>query len=157
MCSSFGCWELSQVIFLKLAEKERTEQTHKMTTIFTQNCPRLSFLSEWMCSALIMSKITWLDSQQPKTRAHVEHLFGWYCSRLMHDKSKFYLQQKMMPKTYLKILTVYWVISYSLQQKYHFRSYTIRLLLHTITKRGQNDIRDMCNYSKARLDTTPKS
>ena len=37
----FGCWELSH------AEKERTackaEQIHKMTTIFTQNGPRLSF------------------------------------------------------------------------------------------------------------------
>ena len=94
----------------------------------------------------------------------------------MHDKAEnytknpiFYLQQKYISLPYSAqtrfkhcnlieiILTVYCVISYSLHQKYHFRSYTIRLLLHTITKRGQNDIRDMCNYSKARLDTTPKS
>ena len=49
MCSSFGCWELSQVIFLKLAEKERTEQTHKMTTIFTQKRQPRTILSEKSC------------------------------------------------------------------------------------------------------------
>ena len=42
----FGCWELSHVIFSQ-AEKKRTacqaEQFQKMTTIFTQNGPRLSF------------------------------------------------------------------------------------------------------------------
>ena len=48
---------------------------------------------------------------------------------------------------------LYHVISYPLQHTYHFS------VLHyqttaSITKRGQNDIRDMCNYSKARL---PKS
>ena len=71
-------------------EKERTacraDQIHKMTTIFTQNGPRLSF---WMKSVshfvnllsftssyfiLSLRKITWLNSQQPKTRGHVEHL-----------------------------------------------------------------------------------
>ena len=42
----FGFWELSHVIFSQ-AMKERTackaEEIHKMTIIFTQNGPRLSF------------------------------------------------------------------------------------------------------------------
>ena len=54
-----------------------------MTTIFTQNGPRLSFWVKivvilWICSAssffLSWRKITWINSQKPKTRGHVEHL-----------------------------------------------------------------------------------
>ena len=56
--------------------------------IFTQNGPRLSLRVKivvimWIFSTLqavlsfflSMRKITWLKSQQPKTRGHVEHLY----------------------------------------------------------------------------------
>ena len=72
------------------AKKERATykavQIHKMTTIFVQNDPRLSFWVKKKChfvdmpnfasSSFFLSvrKITWLNSQQPKTRAHVEDL-----------------------------------------------------------------------------------
>ena len=63
----------------------KAEQILKMTTIFTQNGPRLSFCENCvhflnlLCftrSSFFVSlrKITWLNSQQPKTRGHVEHL-----------------------------------------------------------------------------------
>ena len=70
------------------AEKEiacKAEQIHKMTTIFTQN-DNLGLLSEnsfyfvnlhsFASSYLFlnMRKITWLNSQQSKTRGQVEHL-----------------------------------------------------------------------------------
>ena len=88
MSSSF--WLLGVTDFSQ-AEKERTagkpEQIHKMTTIFTQNGPGLSFWAKivvilWSCSALqaasslflSLRKITLLNTQQPKTRGHVEHI-----------------------------------------------------------------------------------
>jgi hypothetical protein len=65
-------------------EKERTackdEQIHKMTTIFTKNGPSFFCVKMvvilWICSAFFFSlrKITWLNSQQPKTKGHIEHL-----------------------------------------------------------------------------------
>ena len=79
----FGCWELSHVIFLMLRKKELLAKPSKMTTIFTQNSPRLIILNEnstnfenflsFASSSFFLSlrKITWLNSQQPKTKAHV--------------------------------------------------------------------------------------
>ena len=88
MCCGF--WELSHVIFLMLRKKEllaKAEQIHKMVTIFNQkNNLSSTILSENSCHFVIsfsfasssfflsMRKITWLNFQQPKTRAHVEHL-----------------------------------------------------------------------------------
>ena len=69
------------------AEKERTackaEQIYKMTTIFTQNGPRLSFWVKivvilGICSALqaVLSFSAWEKSRDstPKNLGHVEHL-----------------------------------------------------------------------------------
>ena len=75
------------------AEKERTtckaEQIHKITFIFTQNNNLGSFwVKVWICSALqtILSfsawEITWLNSQQHKTRGHIEHLKRVCCISL---------------------------------------------------------------------------
>ena len=71
------------------AKKEKTaskaEQIHKMATIFTPNDNLGPFwvktvVSLWICKAfasrsffLSMRKITWLNSQQPKTKPHVGH------------------------------------------------------------------------------------
>ena len=79
------------------AEKERTasktEKIQKTTTIFTQNGPRLrenkchfvNFLSFASSSFFLnMRKITWLNSQQPKTRGHVEHHSKVCIIRLVH-------------------------------------------------------------------------
>ena len=67
----------------------KAEQIHKMTTIFTPKDNLGPFwlktvVSLWICKAfesssffLSMRKITWLNSQQPKTRGRVEHL-GYY-------------------------------------------------------------------------------
>ena len=80
MSSSFWLLDVASRDFSH-AEKERTackaDQIYKMTTIFTQNGHRLSFWVNivvilWIFSAL--KKITWLNSQQPKTRGHVGHL-----------------------------------------------------------------------------------
>ena len=77
-------------------EKKRTackdEQIHKMTTFFTQNCPRLSFWVKivvilLICLALqaVLSFSTWEKSRDSTpnsqtNRGHVEHLichFEW--------------------------------------------------------------------------------
>ena len=87
----FTCWVTTHVIFLILRKKRtacKAEQIHKMTTTFIKNGPGLSF---WVKIVVILSfvnflsfasssfllslrKITWLNSQQPETRGHVEHL-----------------------------------------------------------------------------------
>ena len=86
MFSSF--WLLGvQTLDYSQAEKERTvckaEQIHKMTTIFnqveqprtTKICYFVKMLSFASSSFFVsMGKITGLNSQQPKTRGHVEHL-----------------------------------------------------------------------------------
>ena len=81
MFSSF--WLLGvQSLNFSQAEKERTvckaEQIHKMTTIFnrtTKICYFVKMLSFASSSFFVsMGKITGLNSQQPKTRGHVEHL-----------------------------------------------------------------------------------
>ena len=84
----FGCWELSHVIFLMLRKKEPLAKLSKFTNWqifslkmvlgcrFEENIHHfvnlLSFSSSSFC--LVLRKITWPNSQQPKTRGLVEHL-----------------------------------------------------------------------------------
>ena len=81
----FWLWELSHLIFLKLRKKELLAKRQTVNYFHSKRQPRtilsansckfvnlLSFASSSFF--LSMRKITWLNSQQPKTRAHVEHL-----------------------------------------------------------------------------------
>ena len=83
-----GCWELSHVIFLKLSKKELLAKLSKFikwqhfslktTTyrdILSENSCHFMNLLDFASSSFILSlrKITWLNSQQPKSRGHVEH------------------------------------------------------------------------------------
>ena len=84
------------------AEKERTackaEQIYKMTTIFTQitilfvNLLRFASSSFFLC----MRKITWLNSQQPKTREHVEHHDRFFIAN--GTKPIYFVQGQMISK-----------------------------------------------------------
>ena len=83
----FCCCELSHVIFLKLRKKKLLAKLNKLkndnyfhskrqprTTLSENNCHFVNLLS--FASSpffLSMRKITCLNSQQPKTRGHVEH------------------------------------------------------------------------------------
>ena len=75
----FGCCKLSHVIFLKLRMKElRANQFHSKRqprTISNENSFQFVNLLSFASSFFFLSlrKITWLNSQQPKTRGHVEH------------------------------------------------------------------------------------
>ena len=83
----FGCWELSHVIFLMLRKKELLAKLNKFTNwqLFSLKMVLGCRLSESSChfvnlhsfasSSFFLSvkKITWLNSQKPKTRQHVQH------------------------------------------------------------------------------------
>ena len=91
----FGWWKLIHVIFLMLRKKELLAKLSKFTNWqlfslkrvidcrfdwkllsvceFAQLCKQFFFF-------LSMRKITWLNSQQPKTKGHVDYLSpkGWF-------------------------------------------------------------------------------
>ena len=70
----FGCCELSHVIFLKLRKKELLAKWSKLSK---NSCHFVNLLIFASSNFLIsLKKITWLNSQQPKTRVHVEHLLS---------------------------------------------------------------------------------
>ena len=82
-----GCWELSHVIYLKLTKKQLLVKLEKFQndsyfyskqhtrTILSENNHFVYLLSFARSSFFLsMRKITWLNSQQPKTRANIEHL-----------------------------------------------------------------------------------
>ena len=76
-----GCWDLSHVIFLKPRKKELLAKLRKFTkwqprTILSENSCHFVNLLSFASSSFFLSmrKITWLNSQQPKTRGHIEHL-----------------------------------------------------------------------------------
>ena len=81
-----GCWELSHVIYLKLTKKQLLVKLEKFQndsyfyskqhtrTILSENNHFVYLLSFARSSFFLsMRKITWLNSQQPKTRGHVDH------------------------------------------------------------------------------------
>ena len=82
-----GCWELSNMIFLMLREKELLVNLSNFTTwqLFSPKWQPRTILSENSChyvnvplftsSSFFLSlrKITWLNFRQPKTKGYVEH------------------------------------------------------------------------------------
>ena len=81
----FGFWELIHVIFLKLRKKELLANSqydnyfhskpHPRTILSGNSCHFMnlfSFANSFLF--LRITKITWLNFQQLKTRGHVEHL-----------------------------------------------------------------------------------
>ena len=92
----FGCWELSHMIFLNMTKKELLASwaNSQNDNYFHSKRQRRTILSENSCHfvdlfsfainsfSLSMRKIMWLNSQQPKTRGHVEHLYcTWSTNR----------------------------------------------------------------------------
>ena len=93
--SSFGLLWVESHHFSQ-AEEDRTVSfavlIHKMTTIFTQKdnlgpfCEFAQPCKQFFifCLFLNLRKIAWINSQQPKTRGHLENL---YASKLLQNAS----------------------------------------------------------------------
>ena len=135
------------------AEKEGTAckvgKIHNMTTIFTQNNNLWLgtwvkiIVILWICSALhaVLSfsawkKITWLNSQQPKTRGHVEHPIILLAKYLHANLYFVYRANIGISEAFISMLWFFWYLKYNLPSACHYKPRLVYFSVRFIIKSG---------------------
>ena len=124
----------------------QAEQMHKMTSI-SLKMVKVVILSENSChfvnllsfasSSFFLSlrKITWLNSQQPKTRGHVEHPSYWYL-KLKFVSNTFWTKNPKSSHCVLKVVlpNFHWQNKYKIIISAHFSVRTKMLITIKVRK-----------------------